>query len=42
MAAAGDAPTPLAITEIGWASGGPSSTPMVLGRKGQARRLRAP
>jgi Beta-galactosidase/Glycosyl hydrolase catalytic core len=40
MREAGDARASLAITEIGWASGGDRRSAMVVGRGGQARRLR--
>jgi hypothetical protein len=40
MRAAGDPRTPLAITEIGWASGGDPRAPLVVGEAGQARLLR--
>jgi hypothetical protein len=39
MRSANDSRTPLAITEVGWASGGPP-TPLVVGRQRQARLLR--
>ena len=39
MATADDSRTPLAITEVGWASEGPAST-MVKGLRGQARLLK--
>jgi polysaccharide biosynthesis protein PslG len=39
MATADDSRTPLAITEVGWASAGPAST-MVKGPRGQARLLK--
>ena len=39
MATADDSRTPLAITEVGWASEGPAST-MVKGPRGQARLLK--
>jgi len=40
MGDAGDARTPLAITEIGWASDGDPRAPLVVGARGQARKLR--
>ncbi len=40
MARANDARTPLAITELGWASGGPPGAPLVTTPRGQARRLK--
>jgi hypothetical protein len=40
MRAAGDRRKPLAITEVGWASAGPSEVPLVAGLRGQARLLR--
>ena len=40
MRAFGDRRTPLAITELGWASGGPRSHALVKGPRGQARMLR--
>ncbi len=40
MSAAGDARTPLAITEIGWASDGDPRAPLVVGEQRQARLLR--
>jgi hypothetical protein len=39
MATAGDSRTPLAITEVGWASSGPP-TPLVRGPRGQARMVK--
>lgn len=39
MAAAGDARTPLAITEMGWASGGARGHSLIRTQRGQARML---
>jgi hypothetical protein len=39
MRDSGDAAKPLAITEVGWASGGPPEAPLIAGRRGQARLL---
>lgn len=40
MSRAGDRRTPVEVTEIGWGSDGPKQSPLVKGRKGQARSLR--
>jgi hypothetical protein len=40
MSEAGDRRTPLAITEIGWASDGERGSPLVVGKAAQARLLR--
>jgi hypothetical protein len=40
MREAGDGRTPLAITEIGWASAGAPGAPLVVGKRKQARLLR--
>lgn len=40
MDRAGDRKTPIEVTEIGWGSDGPASSPLVKGVKGQARSLR--
>lgn len=41
MAKKGDGKKPIWITEVGWASNGPSNQPQVKGRKGQANTLRS-
>jgi hypothetical protein len=40
MRRAGDGRTGLWVTEIGWASDGPKSSPQVVGKRGQAKKLR--